>query len=218
MAVSSSNPPPVPVDKAAFYLMPETFASVLIQFGIEEPGFGPPETVKAYGPSLFDAIFAQYYLAFGLPVVWATRLGSNRPNGLPLLKRESVKLWLRNYIRAQPDILHERFNTLLDEMSELRDPIEDKPFAYKVVPRGCFPADIDLAAAHAAAKAFAQFQAAGIKILDRAKPVQTMQNARQEYANAVEAARAHKECFLNINGGWTKDEYGNDKYVESCIF
>ncbi|KAF4625584.1 hypothetical protein G7Y89_g12584 [Cudoniella acicularis] len=214
MAVSSARPPAVPLEKAAVYLMPETFSTVLTLFEIQEPEFGPPEIVEDYGPSHFDDIFAQYYLAFDLPIVWATRPGSNRPNNLPLIKRQSVKLWLRNYIMAQPDELHKRLNTLLRDVPELQHPMEDKPFIHKEVPRGCFPAEFDLAANRATVKAFAQFKAASMNIIDRAQPVQTLENARQDYTNAVEQARAQKEYFLNLNGGWTKDEYGNDKYVE----
>jgi hypothetical protein len=71
---------------------------------------------------------------------------------------------------------------------------------------------------YAVAKAYAQFTAVSCELIDNAKPVQTAQGSRQDYLDTVELARVQKDYFLSINGGWTKDEYGNDKYVESCIF
>lgn len=217
-AVSSARPPAVPLEKAAVYLMPEAFATILTLFGIEEPEFGPPQLVQQFGPSFFDNMFAHYYVAFNVPIVWATRPDSDKPNNLPLIKRASVKTWLRNYIRAQPDEFYTRLNEILDEVPELQHPMEDKPFLYKKIPRGCFPAHCDKAASTAIVQAFAQFTAASSKLIANAVPLQTAESARQDYLNVVAQARAQKEYFLNINGGWTKDEYGNDKYVESCIF
>jgi hypothetical protein len=217
-AISNARPPPMSVDKAAVYLMPEVFATVLTMFGIEEPTFGPPDVVQHWGPALFDDLCAQYYVAFGLPIVCATRPGSAKRNKLPLIKRVSVKTWLRNYMCAQPDEFFTRLNGILDEIPELQDPMEDEPFQHTMIPRGCFPAQSDQAAITAIVKAFAQFTAVSHKVLDKAVPVQRVDSARQNYQSAVDLARIQKEYFLDINGGWTKDEYGNDKYVESYIF
>jgi hypothetical protein len=217
-AITDARPPMVPVHKAAVYIMPETFASILLMFGIEDPAFGPVEVVRDYGPQLFDDIFAQYYIAFGLPIVWATRPGGRRQKKLPLITRQAVKTWGRNYIRAQPDEILKRINAMLHELPELTHPLEDKQFLYKQIPRQCAPATGDQAVITTLVKAFAKFQAACKRVMSAAKPMQMSQQSRQEYLNVVENARIQKEYFLNINGGWTKDEYGRDKYVGSCIF
>jgi hypothetical protein len=217
-AITNARPPAVPLPEAAVYIMPETFATVLLIFGIEDPSFGPPEIVEEYGPQHFDDIFAQYYIAFGLPFVWATRPDSNRRNELPLIKRQTVKTWVRNYLLSNPDEIIKRLNAILYDILELVHPMEDEPFLCKKIPRRCAPDEVDLATNSAIIKAFAEFQEAEKAIIAAAEPVQTLQRARQEYLNVVQQARIQKEYSLNVNGGWTKDEYGEDKYVQSCIF
>lgn len=218
-SISGAKHPPTTIEDSAAYLMPETFGVILKMFEIGEPEFGPQEVVQSYGPSLFDDIFATYYSAFNLPIVWTTRPGSGRPNKLPLITRRTMKTWLGNYIASSPDEFHRRINIILCDISELRHPVTDLPFTEKVIPRECFPAQDDKVMLDGIISSFAKFQEAAKETIDNAQPLSDrQQEARQEYLNTVEQARALKEYYLNMNGGWTTDEYGNEKYVESCMF
>ena len=92
-------------------------------FGFEEPVFGPAEVVQRFGHNFFDGCFAQYYLAFQVPIFWTTRPGSGHQNKLPLITRAAMKGWVWNFLRAYPHVMHKRINEILNEMGDvLRDP------------------------------------------------------------------------------------------------
>jgi hypothetical protein len=164
-ATKYARPPAMNLEKAAAYIMPETFSVILTMLNIQEPEFGAPDLVQKYGASFFDHIFATYYLTFGFDVTWSTRPGGNGiANGLPLITRKGVHLWLRKYIKAGSEAFWERLNNVLRDIPELVDPITEEAFVHKTIPRSCFPEHPDDAADTFIMNAYAQYTEASDQI------------------------------------------------------
>src|ERR1700753_3946265 len=108
--------------------MPETFSTIIKLFGLGDLEFGPPALLYEYGHALFDKLFASYYTAFQMPIIWATRPGSGRTGELPLIKRKTFHLWLKKLIGAAPSYFEQQFNDILHDCPELVDPISEAPF------------------------------------------------------------------------------------------
>jgi hypothetical protein len=233
-AISDAHSPAIPISNAAAYLMPEHFSLVMTMLGFEEPTFGPPKLVQHFGHNFFDSIFAQYYLAFQLPIFWTTRPGSRHQNKLPLITRAAMKTWLRDFLRAYPDYMHKNINKTLNEMGDvLRDPISEELFEFKFVPRTCVPAHFDKDLESLYAKAYAQYSAAAGRLIANVKPEETPESSMQmdqlkmqinmntnmlALQGVENMAKIQKHGNLIRNGGWIKDEWGNDKYVQSSIW
>jgi hypothetical protein len=64
---------------------------------------------------------------------------STSPN-TPLLFRSALYDWIDFFIRADPNGMHRKFNMLLSGPHDLYDPLTDRPFVHKFIPRSCFPA------------------------------------------------------------------------------
>jgi hypothetical protein len=64
---------------------------------------------------------------------------STAPN-TPLLLRSALYDWIDFFIRADPDGMHRKLNTLISGLQDLYDPLTDKAFIHKEIPRSCFPA------------------------------------------------------------------------------
>ena len=134
--------------------------------------------------------------------------------------------------------MHKRINKILNEMGDvLRDPISEELFEFKSVPRTCVPALFDKDLESLYAEAYAQYNAAADRLIANAKPEETPESIMQRnmqmnklkmqmnmntnmlaLQGVANMARIQKQGSLMINGGWTKDEWGNDKYVQSSIW
>jgi hypothetical protein len=64
---------------------------------------------------------------------------STSPN-TPLLHRSALYDWIDFFIRADPDGMHRKLTTLVTGLQDLYDPLTDKAFVHKEIPRSCFPA------------------------------------------------------------------------------
>jgi hypothetical protein len=205
----------MPLERAAPYLMPETFSVILSTFKLPEPEWGPDDLLQTYGTSFFDDLFAAYYGAFRMNIVWATRAMNGRTGRLPLITRKSVHLWLRNYIAAQPIEFETLFNELLHDCPELIDPMTEVPFGEKTIPRSCFPAQPIPTAQEFVKRALNDYMQASEQVIAKVRPVaEELQLARQDLTNAREEATMHREMEVNARGGYRTDEVGNITYQE----
>jgi hypothetical protein len=241
-ALSDAHKPCIPTNNTDASVMPEHFSLVVRMLGLDDPFFGPPEAIQRFGHNLFDTMFAKYYDAYGIPIFWTTRPGSDHKNMLPMIRRVDVKAWVWNNLRGFPEDNHKSINKILNEMGHvLRDPVTDDLFEFKFIPKSCVPADWDREVARRTTAAYEQFNAAAEQLIASARPEEEsvanlmqrnqlnfqrqqlqMQMNMNQNRLALQAvsnmAEIQKRGALIMNGGWTKDEWGNDKYVESSIF
>jgi hypothetical protein len=116
---------------------------------------------------------------------------------------------------------------MLRDCPALLDPMTEQPFEHKIIPRSCLPAyrEVPGALDHVV-NGTEEFQKLVVKIVAQAKAVQQplqqareqKQLVRQAYLDQVQMARAQKEYYRDMLGGWKKDEYGNETYVEGWMF
>jgi hypothetical protein len=246
MNTRSSVPVNPDLTRAYPFIMPETFSNIAGLFLIENPEFGPPAVISMVGIGFLDAIFIVYYSLMGMDFTCAVRQGNDPDDKtLPLIQRKAVHAWLRRYIIAYPDELWMRLNIILRDVPALIDPLTETPFTHKIIPRSCLPSKGSDAEASALSDAMRGYDtafegAAKARIAQkeghaREANAQAAQNIMQTQQNAYWAAKANyaasaaraqtminesaRRGALNLSGGWTKDQNGNDVYVESsCIW
>jgi hypothetical protein len=226
--MNQPSPPPINTNLArAFpFIMPECFAKILAMFKVDDPEFGPPELIQAFGPDIFDKLFGVYYIAMGFDPVFAGRPFARdaQQQKVPLIQRKDVHQWVRKYIAACPDEFWNRLNIILRDVPALLDPLTEEPFAHKIIPRSCLPVDSIPGSLEPIIKAVTVYKAESEKIVAEAKPLpkqmstsQQAQIAHQAYKNQVMLANQQKEYYRDMLGGWKKNEYGQDEYVEGWM-
>jgi hypothetical protein len=227
--MNTPSPPPVNPDftRAFPFLMPEAFASILRLFKIDDPEFGPPDLLQAFGPDVFDKNFGAYYVAFGFKPVFAHRpfCRNAEQQKVPLIERKIVHQWLRKYVAGCPTEFWNRLNILLRDVPALLDPMTEEPFVHKIIPRSCFPAEGSIPGAlEAVIKGIEEYKVQSEKIVAEAKPLQNQMSMAQQtqaaqiaYKNQVMLAKQQKEHFRDMLGGWKKNAYGQDEYVEGWM-
>jgi len=239
-ALSDAHKPCIPTENIDASVMPEHFSFVARMLGCDNPFYGPNEAIQRFGHNLFDTMFAQYYDAYGIPIFWVTRPGSNHKNKLPMIRRVDVKTWMWNNLRGFPENINKNINEVFDEIGHiLRDPVTDDFFEFKFIPKSCVPADWDREVARRTIAAYEQFNAAAEQLMASARPEESVANLMQR--NQLNFQRQQLQMQMNMNqnmlalqavqnmaqiqkkgalincGGWTKDEWGNDKYVEGIL-
>ncbi len=190
--------------------MPETFSTIVKLFGLTGLEYGPAAQLQTYGHAPFDQLFAAYYAAFSMPVVWATRPGSGQTGKLPLIKRKTLHAWLKTCIAADPVHYERQLNDILHDCPELVDPITEAQFQVKVIPKSCFPKEREPGIVAWLDQACNEYYAAKAKIFGNARSVENeLALARQDLANAREEARKHRQLEVQEMGGWRIDSSGH---------
>ncbi|KAK6541713.1 hypothetical protein TWF694_007506 [Orbilia ellipsospora] len=82
-----------------------------------------------------DRLAMVFYESSGIPVILP---------GKALFTRKDCQKWIIGVTRAYPDEVHANLNKLLQGDNYLPDPLTEKPFMFREIPRSCFPPTADL--------------------------------------------------------------------------
>jgi hypothetical protein len=150
----------------------------------------------------------------------------------PLLLRSALYDWIDFFIRADPDGMHGKLNMLLSGLQDLYDPITDKPFIHKDIPRSCFPAAGDPQVLSQWRAVQERMQSEKPEIIRRGQeieranqppalrddPVTLLTNAiaQQNYYESISSKNRTETTKMTV-GSWDYDTNGDRTYDQAWI-